>query len=65
LIPLSSTTSRSAAVLADSPTSIRPPGNSQLPLSMRRTSKILPLASRTAANAAGAIELAAGRLVSW
>ena len=48
----SSATSRTTVATADSPTSMRPPGSSQLPSSIRRTSSSSPAPLRTAANAA-------------
>jgi hypothetical protein len=56
----SSAVSRTAASDALSPGSTCPPGSSQSPVSQRRTSSIRPVMSRTAANADGATQLAAG-----
>src|SRR6476660_408870 len=65
VIPDSSATSRTTVVAAVSPTSIRPPGSSQLPSSMRRTSRSWPARLRTAANAAGKTSWARGVFGSW
>ncbi len=53
LMPDSSATSRTTLCLANSPTSIRPAGSSQLPSSMRRTSRSSPALLRTVAKGGG------------
>ena len=63
--PASSATSRTAASSALSPTSTRPPGISQAPLSRRRTRSRVRSGRRTATNTDGTTMLAAGAAGSW
>ena len=58
--PVSSSTSRAAAPVAVSPGSIAPPGSSQLPVSIRRASRIRPPGSRTTAKASATTTVAGG-----
>jgi len=62
---LSSTTSRSAAAGAVSPSSTRPPGSSQLPLSLRRTRSSRPVVVADRDERGGVMELGGGALSSW
>jgi hypothetical protein len=58
--PVSSAVSRTAACTSDSPRSIAPPGNAQLPLSLRRISSSSPASLTTTTFAEGTTVFAGG-----